>query len=225
MKGAHIAILYRVFTPTFAEYIKLIIYYSELYYFRNFSFYINDLYSLFNFTVSVWIFMRFFCAVINDILDKSLFSSLLLLSNIFMLLKSITWSLSLTWLNIADLLIYAGILNDRLENVIENNLSETQFGFRKGRGTVDCIYILNYLINREIGKKSGKLFVFFGDLKAAFDMVNRQKLKECMEKIKVGKKLKDRILETYVETKNKVRINKEVTNEFWTSTGVRQGCP
>ena len=53
--------------------------------------------------------------------------------------------------------IYAEILNDRLENVIENNLSETQFGFRKGRGTVDCIYILNYLINREIGKKSGKL--------------------------------------------------------------------
>ena len=36
--------------------------------------------------------------------------------------------------------IYAGILNDRLENVIENNLSETQFSFRKGRGTVDCIY-------------------------------------------------------------------------------------
>ena len=28
-----------------------------------------------------------------------------------------------------------------------------------------------------------------------------------------------------METKNKVRINKEVTNEFWTSTGVRQGCP
>ena len=57
--------------------------------------------------------------------------------------------------------IYAGILNDRLEKAINDKLSETQFGFRKGRGTVDCLYILNYIINREIKKEEWKIFCIF----------------------------------------------------------------
>jgi len=34
-----------------------------------------------------------------------------------------------------------------------------QMGFRKGMGMIDNIYTLNYLINRQIGKKEGKAAV------------------------------------------------------------------
>lgn len=32
-------------------------------------------------------------------------------------------------------------------------------------------------------------------------------------------------METYKETKNKVKVGNEKSEEFWTRTGVRQGCP
>ena len=50
----HIAILYKVLPLPFRNTLSL------YYYFKNFSLYINNLYSIFNFTVSVWIFMLFF---------------------------------------------------------------------------------------------------------------------------------------------------------------------
>jgi len=36
-------------------------------------------------------------------------------------------------------------------------LKEGQFGFRKERGTMDAIYMLNYVINKELSRKGGKI--------------------------------------------------------------------
>lgn len=121
--------------------------------------------------------------------------------------------------------IYANILNERLKKETERKLGEGQFGFREGRGTTDAIYVLNYIANREAGKKRGKIFAFFADLKAAFDKVDRRKLGEILKRIKIGERLRKRIMETYKETKNTVKAGKRKSEEFWTSTGVRQGCP
>jgi len=52
-------------------------------------------------------------------------------------------------------------------------LSSSQTGFRKGMGTIDNIFTLNYFINRQIGRKGAKLIAVFVDLKAAFDSVDR----------------------------------------------------
>lgn len=38
-------------------------------------------------------------------------------------------------------------------------------------GTMDNVYIFNYLVNRQVEKKGGKLVALFIDLKAAFDLV------------------------------------------------------
>jgi len=38
---------------------------------------------------------------------------------------------------------------------------------------MDNIFVLNYLINRQIEKKGGKLIAVFVDLRAAFDSVDR----------------------------------------------------
>jgi len=77
--------------------------------------------------------------------------------------------------------IYANILNKRLKKEVERKLEEGQFGFREGRGTTDAIYVLNYVVNREIARKRGKVFAFFVDLKTAFDKVNRIKLGKMLE--------------------------------------------
>ncbi|KMQ96026.1 rna-directed dna polymerase from mobile element jockey-like protein [Lasius niger] len=74
--------------------------------------------------------------------------------------------------------IYAEILRNRLEDVMEKKgmLPESQAGFRKGRSTMDTIFILNHLVQLEKGKdkEKDKIFAVFVDLKAAFDNVDRE---------------------------------------------------
>lgn len=119
--------------------------------------------------------------------------------------------------------IYVNILNRKLMEETEMKLQETQFGFRKERGSIDAIYIMNYIINRELKKKGGKVFAFFADLKAAFDKVNRRKLNDMMGKLRINNNVKSRIMETYKETRNVIRVGSKKTEEFWTEKGVRQG--
>lgn len=40
-------------------------------------------------------------------------------------------------------------------------------------GTIDNIYVLNYCINRQLGRKGRELVAMSIDLKAAFDLVDR----------------------------------------------------
>lgn len=47
---------------------------------------------------------------------------------------------------------------------------------------VQHIYLINYLINRQVEKKEGKLVAMFVDLRAAFDSVDRGVLIETMRK-------------------------------------------
>ena len=42
---------------------------------------------------------------------------------------------------------------------------------------MNAVYMLNYVINRELGRKGGKIFAFFADLKA-FENVDRRQLNE-----------------------------------------------
>jgi len=121
--------------------------------------------------------------------------------------------------------IYANILNERFKREVERKVEEGQFGFREGRGTTDAIYVLNYVVNREIVRKRGKVFAFFADLKAAFDKVDRTELGKMLKKVGVEEQLRRRIMETYKETKNRVKVGRGKSEEFWTKSGVRQGCP
>lgn len=54
--------------------------------------------------------------------------------------------------------IYAAMLAERLRKEVESKeiLSENQAGILKGKGTMDQVYALNYLVNRQLGGKGGK---------------------------------------------------------------------
>lgn len=123
--------------------------------------------------------------------------------------------------------IYVSILTERLKEEIERKeiVPENQTGFRKGKGTLDNIYIINYLINRQISEKKGKMVALFVDLKAAFDTVNREVLINTLRERGVRKELIDRVAQLGVETRSRVRIGKKRGGCFWNTRGVRQGCP
>ncbi|CAD6216275.1 GSCOCG00011331001-RA-CDS, partial [Cotesia congregata] len=123
--------------------------------------------------------------------------------------------------------VYVGILERRLKVEVEGKglLPESQAGFRAGRGTIDNIYVLNYLINREIGKVKGKMVVLFVDFKVAFNSVDRVELSKALRRRGVSEGLVRRCEVVLRETCGKVRIGKELGERFWTMKGVRQGCP
>lgn len=54
--------------------------------------------------------------------------------------------------------IYTIVLTERLREEMEGKgmLPMNQVGFRKGKRTMDNIFLLNYLINRQLEKKGGK---------------------------------------------------------------------
>ena len=87
------------------------------------------------------------------------------------------------------------------------------------------IYVLNYVIGKQTRRGKGKLVALFVDLKAAFDTVDRKKLWEAMEKRGVREGLRERVKEIYRETTSRVKVGREIGEEFWTSKGLRQGCP
>lgn len=117
--------------------------------------------------------------------------------------------------------IYASILNEKLIEEVDNKLQETQFGFRAGRGAIDAVYVLNYILNKELNKKGEKIFAFFADLKAAFDKIDRKKLHEIMRRSGIENQLRRRVMETYRETINSVKIGDKKMENFWTERGVR----
>ena len=123
--------------------------------------------------------------------------------------------------------VYAMVIGERLKSELEEKkiLPDSQGGFREGRGTIDNVYILNHLIEKEIKKKLGKMYALFVDLRAAFDSVDRKKLWECMREKGISERLVRRIEEIYSETKNRVRVNGKESEYFWNEKGVRQGCP
>ncbi|XP_058810337.1 uncharacterized protein LOC131675385 [Phymastichus coffea] len=121
--------------------------------------------------------------------------------------------------------IYAQIIRTKLVKEVEEKklLPEGQAGFRKGRSTLDNIFILDHVIKRAKRKKE-KLYALFIDLKAAFDTVNRRKLWTILERIGVSKYLTERMKGIYEETRVRVRTTDGTTEDFWTELGLRQGC-
>lgn len=62
--------------------------------------------------------------------------------------------------------IYAASLRNRMDSfpVREEKLYDTQIGFRRGRGTVDAIFTVKLLVNKEISKEEGSFLIFFADM-------------------------------------------------------------
>ncbi|XP_036145297.1 uncharacterized protein LOC118646456 [Monomorium pharaonis] len=84
-------------------------------------------------------------------------------------------------------------------------LPESQGNFREGRGTMENIFILNHVVQREKLKEDKKVFALFVDLKAAFDNIKRKELWNILEEIDIKKQTTRRLKKVYEETKAVVK--------------------
>lgn len=87
--------------------------------------------------------------------------------------------------------VYTEILRSKLEKEVEEKvlLPENRADFRKGRRTLDNIFVLNHVIQREKKKKNKHVYTAFIDLKAVFDNIDREELLKIMEEKRVNKEL------------------------------------
>lgn len=123
--------------------------------------------------------------------------------------------------------VYTMALAERLKEVMEEKeiIPRTQVGFRKGMETMENIYVINYVMNRQLGKKGGRLVVMFVDLKTAFDSVVRKVVIGMMKGKGIREELVERIEEVLRETKSRIRVGRKLRRSFWAARGVKQGCP
>ena len=120
--------------------------------------------------------------------------------------------------------IFTGVLNNRLTQWAESNnvLSDSQFGFRKGRSTTDAIFVLNGIIQKILNEK-GRLFCAFVDLKKAFDSIYLNGLWFKLYKLGVNAKTLRIIKDMYNNVKTCVRGCNSYSDFFECAVGLKQG--
>lgn len=62
-------------------------------------------------------------------------------------------------------------------------------------GTIDNVFTLNYLINRQLEKERGRLVALFVDLRAAFNSMDRKVLVKAMRERGIREELTERVAE------------------------------
>ncbi len=118
--------------------------------------------------------------------------------------------------------LYAMILFDRMEPLVDSQLSAMQSGFRKKRGTRDNIYALAEALENSQEQLTWTVFV---DFKSAFDSVWRDGLWWKMRKYGVEGKLWRTTMEWYRDSQVIIDWDGVSTGWIGINKGVRQGCP
>lgn len=120
--------------------------------------------------------------------------------------------------------LFTSILNARIETFCNNYaiISDCQFGFRKGKSTVDAIFILQSVIKHYLNNNK-RLYVGFIDLKSCFDSICRNSLWLKMYKCGIQGKVLRIIRDMYDKVKSCVRCCNSYSDFFQYAVGLRQG--
>ena len=116
------------------------------------------------------------------------------------------------------------ILNERLKTWTQDtdNNTDAQFGFKSNHSTIDAVFILKYLIDRQLMSKQ-KLYCAFVDLKKAFDSVSRLSLWYKMIKCGIDGKLLAIIQSMYEAVKLRVKCFNSLSDLYTCDVGLLQG--
>ena len=105
----------------------------------------------------------------------------------------------------------------------ENLFGDTQYGFRPGRSTTDCIFLLLAAV-RKAKKKKYRISVAFCDLQKAYDSVDRETLYKKLEFSGFGGKVVQLIQSMYYNDNVVIKLSRGVSSPLWFTRGVKQGC-
>ena len=120
--------------------------------------------------------------------------------------------------------VYSYILNQRINGWIEDNniLGEEQAGFRKNRSTIEHVFTLYALAQKQLVRHK-KLYVAFIDFRKAFDGITRNKLWSILRKNGLNGKMFNAIKSMYEIVRTKVRVRGDYTDSFLCPRGLKQG--
>lgn len=118
--------------------------------------------------------------------------------------------------------ILSTVILNRLREYGEQAIGEHQAGFMSGKSTTDQIFVMKELASK-YWEYNKDLYILFIDFKKAYDSLIRSKVWNRLRQSKISEKL-IRLIRMCVEgSKGKVRIERELTDTFDISSGVRQG--
>ena len=115
------------------------------------------------------------------------------------------------------------VIQERIYKKIDDEVGETQFGFRKESGTREGIFSLNIIAQKYMDVKED-LYLCFIDYSKAFDRVHHAQLIECLKKIGLDGKDINLIGSLYWNQKAAIRIEDQLSEYTKIQRGVRQGC-
>ena len=119
--------------------------------------------------------------------------------------------------------VVARILQERLQQVAEEELPESQCGFRKGRGCADMFFTIRQFVEKAIEHRTKQFFLFI-DLKKAYDSVPRTAMWYALEKLGIPDCIIDIIRSFHEGMKAQIRVGGETLEEISVENGLRQGC-
>ena len=119
--------------------------------------------------------------------------------------------------------LVARVLQERLQQLAEEVLPESQCGFRKGRGCTDMIFTVRQVVEKSWEHRS-KSFLLFIDLKKAYDSVPRSALWLALKKLGVPEQMSTLIKSFHDDMKAQIRLDGNLLEEFTVDNGLRQGC-
>ena len=126
-------------------------------------------------------------------------------------------------LSIAGKILARVILNGVNGKLTDRIYSESQCGFRKGRGTTDMIFCLRQMQEKAREHKSA-LYMAFIDLSKAFDTVPRSSLWVVLEKMGIPVKMLNIIKSLHEGMQAQVIYGGKISSLFDVSNGTKQGC-
>ena len=120
--------------------------------------------------------------------------------------------------------ILARIILSRVNRHLTNLVySESQCGFRKGRGTTDMIFCLRQ-VQEKAREHNAPLYMAFIDLTKAFDTVPRSSLWTVLGKLGIPEKMKNIIISFHEGMQAEVIHGGKVSDPFLVDNGTKQGC-
>ena len=112
------------------------------------------------------------------------------------------------------------VLDQRLRAMVE--VDEMQYGFQKGRGTIDAIFVVKQLQEKHL-EKQRDLFFAFVDLEKAYDRVPREVVYWCLRRRGVPERIVRMVQATYTNSSTVVRTAEGPTDAFDIQVGLHQG--
>ena len=118
--------------------------------------------------------------------------------------------------------VLAKVIHQRLQTIVEEEVADSQCGFRCNRGCNDMIFCARQLIEKAV-EYNTKAFLLFVDLRKAYDSLPREAMWMILSKYGVPEKLISIIRSFHNNMQAEISINDDVAH-VTVSIGLRQGC-